>query len=201
MVEERMKEINKKLKALAIGEKIRRIRQSKGLTLEDISQRTGLSKALISRIENEHVSPPIATLLRIASALRVEISHFFTDQTSPYKVTVVRHHERSTTRDSMIAVGQDAGYTYELLAFKKDDKHMEPFIVEFDLKERDEVPMQQHKGEEFLHVLEGTLEFFTEDEVIVLERGDSIYFDSGIPHGYRGLGDIPPKALVVVYAP
>ncbi len=196
-----MKEINEKLKALAIGEKIRRIRQSKGLTLEDISQRTGLSKALISRIENEHVSPPIATLLRIASALKVEISHFFTDQISPHKVTVVRHHERSTTRDSMIAVGQDAGYTYELLAFKKDDKHMEPFIVQFDLKERDEVPMQQHKGEEFLHVLEGTLEFFTEDEVIVLEKGDSVYFDSGIPHGYRGLGDTPPKALVVVYAP
>jgi len=196
-----MEEINKKLKALAIGEKIRRIRQSKGLTLEDISQRTGLSKALISRIENEHVSPPIATLLRIASALKVEISHFFTDQTSPHKVTVVRHHERSTTRDSMIAVGQDAGYTYELLAFKKDDKHMEPFIVEFDLKDRKEVPMQQHKGEEFLHVLEGRLEFFTEDEVIILEKGDSIYFDSGIPHGYRGLGDIPPKALVVVYAP
>ena len=196
-----MEEINKKLKALAIGEKIRRIRQSKGLTLEDISQRTGLSKALISRIENEHVSPPIATLLRIAAALKVEISHFFTDHTSPYKVTVVRHHERSTTRDSMIAVGQDAGYTYELLAFKKDDKHMEPFIVEFDLKDREEVPMQQHKGEEFLHVLEGRLEFFTEDEVIVLEKGDSIYFDSGIPHGYRGLGDTPPKALVVVYAP
>ena len=196
-----MEEINKKLKALAIGEKIRRIRQSKGLTLEDISQRTGLSKALISRIENEHVSPPIATLLRIASALKVEISHFFTDQTSPHKVTVVRHHERSTTRDSMIAAGQDAGYTYELLAFKKDDKHMEPFIVEFDLKDRKEVPMQQHKGEEFLHVLEGRLEFFTEDEVIILEKGDSIYFDSGIPHGYRGLGDIPPKALVVVYAP
>ena len=196
-----MEGINKKLKALAIGEKIRRIRQSKGLTLEDISQRTGLSKALISRIENEHVSPPIATLLRIAGALKVEISHFFTDHTSPYKVTVVRHHERSTTRDSVIAAGQDAGYTYELLAFKKDDKHMEPFIVEFDLKERDEVPMQQHKGEEFLHVLEGTLEFFTEDEVIVLEKGDSVYFDSGIPHGYRGLGDTPPKALVVVYAP
>ncbi len=196
-----MEQIDKKLKALAIGEKIRRIRQSKGLTLEDISRRTGLSKALISRIENEHVSPPIATLLRIASALKVEISHFFTDHTSPYKVTVVRHHERSTTRDSMIAAGQDAGYTYELLAFKKDDKHMEPFIVEFDLKGREEVPMQQHKGEEFLHLLEGKLEFFTEDEVIILEKGDSIYFDSGIPHGYRGLGHKPPKALVVVYAP
>ncbi len=196
-----MEEISRKLKALAIGEKIRRIRQSKGLTLEDISQRTGLSKALISRIENEHVSPPIATLLRIASALKVEISHFFTDHTSPYRVTVVRHHERSSTRDSMIAAGQDAGYTYELLAFKKDDKHMEPFIVAFDLKAREEVPMQVHKGEEFLHVLEGRLEFFTENEVIILERGDSIYFDSGIPHGYRGLGEKPPKALVVVYAP
>ena len=196
-----MEEISKKLKALAIGEKIRRIRQSKGLTLEDISQRTGLSKALISRIENEHVSPPIATLLRIAAALKVEISHFFSDQASPYKVTVVRHHERSTTRDSMILAGQDAGYTYELLAFKKDDKHMEPFIVAFDLKERDEVPMQQHKGEEFLHLLEGKLEFFTEDEVIILEKGDSIYFDSGIPHGYRGLGGKSPKALVVVFAP
>ncbi len=196
-----MEEIKKKLKALAIGRKIRSIRQSKGLTLEDISKRTGLSKALISRVENEQVSPPIATLLRIASALKVDISHFFSDEAFPQRVTVVRHHEVSVSRDSMIIEGKDAGYSYELLAFKKDDKHMEPFIVKFDLKERTEVPMQQHKGEEFLHLLEGKLEFFTNEETIVLEQGDSIYFDSGLPHGYRGLGDKPPKALVVVYSP
>ncbi len=196
-----MEEIKKKLKALAIGRKIRSIRQSKGLTLEDISKRTGLSKALISRVENEQVSPPIATLLRIASALKVDISHFFSDEAFPQRVTVVRHHEVSVSRDSMIIEGKDAGYSYELLAFKKDDKHMEPFIVKFDLKERTEVPMQQHKGEEFLHLLEGKLEFFTNEETIVLEQGDSIYFDSGLLHGYRGLGDKPPKALVVVYSP
>lgn len=196
-----MEEIKKKLRALAIGRKIRAIRQSKGLTLEDVSRRTGLSKALISRIENEQVSPPIATLLRIASAFKIEISHFFSDQASPHKVTVVRNHEVSSSRESMIVDGMDAGYTYELLAFKKDDKHMEPFLVTFDIKERNEVPMQEHKGEEFLHLLKGKLEFFTKDETIVLEKGDSIYFDSGIPHGYRGLGKEPPKALVVVYSP
>jgi len=196
-----MEEIKKKLKALAIGRKIRAIRQSKGLTLEDVSKLTGFSKALISRIENEQVSPPIATLLRIASALKVEISHFFSDQASPYKVTVVRNHEISSSRDSMTVIGKDAGYTYELLAFKKDDKHMEPFLVQFDIKKRGEVPMQQHKGEEFLHLLEGKLEFFTNGETIVLEKGDSIYFDSGIPHGYHGIGEKPPRALVVVYSP
>ena len=196
-----MEEIRRKIKELAIGKKIRAIRQAKGLTLEDVSKRTGLSKALISRVENEQVSPPIATLLRIASALKVEISHFFSDKTAPHKVTVVRHHEVSSSRDSMMIVGKDAGYTYELLAFKKDDKHMEPFIVRFDLREREEVALQQHKGEEFLHLLEGKLEFFTRDEVILLEQGDSIYFDSSIPHGYRGIGKKSPKALVVVYAP
>ncbi|RTZ89984.1 MAG: Cro/Cl family transcriptional regulator [Deltaproteobacteria bacterium] len=196
-----MEEIRRKIKELAIGKKIRAIRQAKGLTLEDVSKRTGLSKALISRVENEQVSPPIATLLRIASALKVEISHFFSDKTAPHKVTVVRHHEVSSSRDSMMIVGKDAGYTYELLAFKKDDKHMEPFIVRFDLRKREEVALQQHKGEEFLHLLEGKLEFFTQDEFFVLEEGDSIYFDSSIPHGYRGIGEKPPKALVVVYAP
>ena len=196
-----MEEIKKKLKALAIGGKIRAIRQSKRLTLEDVSKRTGLSKALISRVENEQVSPPIATLLRIASALKVEISHFFSDESFPHKVTVVRHHEVSSSRESMLIEGKDAGYSYELLAFKKDDKHMEPFIVKFDIRERAEVPMQQHRGEEFLHLLEGKLEFFTNEETIILEKGDSIYFDSGLSHGYRGLGDKPPRALVVVYSP
>ena len=196
-----MEEIKRKLQALAIGRKIRAIRRSRGLTLEDVSKRTGLSKALISRVENEQVSPPIATLLRIASALRVEISHFFSDEAFPHKVTVVRHHEISSSRESMIIEGKDAGYSYELLAFKKDDKHMEPFIVKFDIRERSDVPLQQHKGEEFLHLLEGKLEFFTNEETIVLEKGDSIYFDSGVPHGYRGLGKKPPRALVVVYSP
>ncbi len=196
-----MEEIKEKLKALAIGRKIRSIRQSKGLTLEDISKRTGLSKALISRVENEQVSPPIATLLRIASALRVEISHFFSDKAAHHKVTVVRHHEVSPSRESMIIEGMDAGYSYELLAFKKDNKHMEPFIVTFDIRERAEVPLQQHKGEEFLHLLEGKLEFFTDEETILLEGGDSIYFDSNLPHGYRGLGEKQPRALVVVYSP
>ena len=197
----RVEEIQNKLKALAIGAKIRHIRQSKGLTLENVSARTGLSKGLISRIENEQVSPPIATLLKIASALTIDIAHFFSDQASAHRVTVVRGHEVSPSRSSMILEGKDAGYAYELLAFKKDDKHMEPFLVKFDIRKREEIPLQQHRGEEFLHLMEGKLEFFTKDETIVLEEGDSIYFDSGVPHGYRGIGKESPKALVVVYSP
>jgi len=197
----RVEEIQNKLKALAIGAKIRHIRQSKGLTLENVSARTGLSKGLISRIENEQVSPPIATLLKIASAFTIDIAHFFSDQASAHRVTVVRGNEVSSSRSSMILEGKDAGYVYELLAFKKDNKHMEPFIVKFDIRKREEIPLQQHRGEEFLHLMEGKLEFFTKDETIVLEEGDSIYFDSGVPHGYRGIGKESPKALVVVYSP
>ena len=192
--------IKKVLKDLGIGKKIKKLRQDKGLTIQELSEKIGLSKGLISQIENEQVSPPISTLMKIANGLNVEISYFFEQEEPDEKITVVRKNERISSGRRGIKGNINIGYTYEMLAHKKSNKHMEPFLVTFEPKEREDVIMFNHEGEEFHFVIEGKVEMIAEEhEPIVLEEGDSLYFDSSIPHGFRGLNGKPAKTLVVVF--
>lgn len=190
---------SKKIGELAIGGKIRQFRENKGLSVQELAAAAGLSRPLVSQIENEQVSPPISTLLKIANALNTDISFFFQDTGLQEKTVVVRENERLNSPRRKVQGKAQLGYTYEALAYKKAFKHMEPFLVTFEAKEAEEVIKFSHEGEEFHFVLEGQLEFSSEEETIVLNPGDSIYFESDQLHGFRALGDKPAKALVTVY--
>jgi transcriptional regulator with XRE-family HTH domain len=185
-----LEDIRHEVRKLHIGQKIRDLRKKAGFVLQDLSDRTGLSKPLLSQIEMEIVSPPVATLLKISKALHVNISYFFLDGDPEEKIVLV--NSRYFGRD-------ESGYYYEALAYKKAKKYMEPFLVEFKRKRVDKLSYFSHEGEEFLYVLQGTVEFRTEDRNYVLDPGDSLYFESSIPHAYRALGNANAKALTVVY--
>lgn len=191
-------DIKHEVKKLHIGNKIRDLRKKAGLVLQDLSERTGLSKPLLSQIEKETVSPPIATLLKISKALNTNISFFFQNDGSEEKVVVVRKDE-SKVIDSRYFGREESGYYYEALAFKKSKKYMEPFLVEFKRKRVDQLSYFSHDGEEFIYLLEGVLEFRTEDQKYILQPGDSLYFESSIPHAYRALERKNARALTVVY--
>jgi transcriptional regulator with XRE-family HTH domain len=191
-------DIKHEVKKLHIGKKIRDLRKKAGFVLQDLSNRTGLSKSLLSQIEKEVVSPPIATLLKISKALGVNISFFFQNDDSEKRVILVRSNE-SKVIDSRYFGREESGYYYEALAYKKSKKYMEPFLVEFKRKRVDQLSYFSHDGEEFIYLLEGTLEFRTETEQYVLYPGDSLYFESSIPHAYRALERKNAKALTVVY--
>ena len=191
-------DIKHEVKNLHIGKKIRVLRKNAGLVLQDLSDRTGLSKPLLSQIEKEVVSPPIATLLKISKALSVNIGFFFQDNDPEEKVVLVRRDE-SKVIDSRYFGREESGYYYEALAYKKSKKYMEPFFVEFKRKKPEKLSYFSHEGEEFIYLLEGTLEFRTENEQYVLNPGDSLYFESSIPHVYRALERKNAKALTVVY--
>jgi len=191
-------DIKHEVKNLHIGKKIRELRKKAGFVLQDLSNRTGLSKPLLSQIEKEMVSPPIATLLKISKALNTNISFFFQNDGSEEKVVVVRKDE-SKVIDSRYFGREESGYYYEALAFKKPKKYMEPFLVEFKRKRVDQLSYFSHDGEEFIYLLEGTLEFRTEDQHYILQPGDSLYFESSIPHAYRALERRNAKALSVIY--
>ncbi|MBS3755740.1 MAG: cupin domain-containing protein [Desulfobacterales bacterium] len=183
---------------LAIGEKIRQMRLSKSLSLEELAEKTGLSKGLLSQIEREQISPPISTLLKVAASLGTDISFFFQEETENPRICLVRSNERLVSRRRQVEGKANLGYSYEALAYKKAFKYMEPFLVTFSPKEAEDVIRFSHEGEEFAFLLEGTLEFTTDRERIVLEPGDSLYFDSNQLHGFRALGDAPARALVTV---
>ena len=193
-----IEDIKHEVKKLHIGRKIRDLRKKAGFVLQDLSDQTGLSKPLLSQIERGVVSPPIATLLKISKALNVNLSFFFQDSDPEEKVVLVKKDE-SKVIDSRYFGREESGYYYEALAYKKSKKYMEPFLVEFKRKRAEKLSYFSHEGEEFIYLLEGTLEFRTESEQYVLYPGDSLYFESSIPHAYRAMGRRNAKALTVVY--
>ena len=190
--------MNDELASLDIGNQVRALRSKRDLTLQDLANLSGLSKPNLSQIENNLVTPPIATLLKIASALGVSIGHFFQGVGPDSNMVVVRKSDRyGVAKGPHIS---HIGYQYEPLAYPKINKTMEPFIIRIEERAAEAIVYNNHKGEEFLYVLEGRLEFRRGDIIVILEEGDSLYFDSVVPHGYRGIGETA-KALVVIYKP
>jgi len=185
---------------LKLGEKIRELRLKRGKTLREVAEMTGLSIPLLSQVENSAVSPPVATLLRIAWALGVGISYFFREEESRERAVVVRKHERRRTFRPIHAQHRNSGYTYEALAYTKNSKHMEPFLVEFDPKKKEELTFLKHRGEEFLFLFRGRLAFHYDRQEILLDPGDSLYFESDVPHGFRALRGNKAQAVVVVFS-
>ena len=181
---------------IKVSQKIRELTQIQRLTLRDIAEKTGLSAALISQIENNIVSPPIATLLKIAIALEVKIGYFFEDSTvnNPgYSVT------RSNERHSVYRQGSEYGYSYFLLAHGLKEKNMEPFYVTFMRDDFADDDFFKHEGEEFVYIIKGKVEYQIGDSVITLTKGDSLYLNSNLPHRARCLRKGESEAIVILH--
>ncbi|MDO8956668.1 MAG: cupin domain-containing protein [Deltaproteobacteria bacterium] len=192
--------VDLEVRKLKLGEKVKDLRLQKRYTLRQVAGNTGLSIALLSQIENNAVSPPVATLLRIARALDVTIGYFFREEESKDKAVVVRKNERKKAFRRRYAQHGEGGYTYEALAYTRNAKHMEPFLVEFEPKQKEELTFLNHRGEEFLFLFRGRLAFHYDQDEIVLDSGDSLYFDSGVPHAFRALRGKKAQGIVIVYS-
>lgn len=175
--------------------KLQSLRKSRGVTLDRLAKMTGLTKGYLSQIENATKTPPFSTLDKIAFALGVDITYFFVDSENEQvdaKITVIKPDERKKVAPG----GLRRGYGYESLAYKRAGKNMEPYLITVNSQGRSSF---RHDGEEFLFVLEGTLEFSFGGEKYILKPGYSIYFDSGIEHSGRALGGGSVKMLCVIY--
>ncbi len=183
---------------IKVGEKIKELREQRGLSLQEMAERTGFSTAFISQIENHLISPPLGGLIKLAHAMDTEIGRFFNQAgKSPY--TIVRKDERVPTSRVASKEGIRYGYSYESLAPAKINRHMEPFLVTLEPESRKGSPFS-HEGEEFLFVLEGRIEIQLGSYTDTLEPGDSIYYDSTVPHRVSCADETPAKILAVIYA-
>ena len=178
-----------------LGNRIRKVRLQKKLTLEKIAQSTGFTKSYLSLIELGKKSPPIATLTRIALALEVDIVAFFHEKSLKDRITIVREDEREV----VVKDPSSIGYTYEAIAFTRKQKRMEAFVITHLLPQ--ESPFTDHEGEELMYILEGKLNFFYGEEVFLLKAGDAVYFDSGVPHRGESIGRKQAKVLAVITQP
>jgi len=179
----------------SISSNIKTIRQQKKMTLQELADRTGLTKGYLSKVERSAKAPPYSTLNRIADALGIEVTTLLKKDVAPLLDT--RFFMGRRKDDQLICeTGDTAGYDYVVLGAGKPGKNMEPFIIyaPFEIAR-----MYEHEGEEFFYVLDGRLEFIYGDKTYTMETGDHVYYDSRIPHSGRSLGDKKARLMVVIY--
>ena len=186
-----------------VGSKIRGIRESKNLSIEEISERSGLSVDQILSIENDQNLPSLGPLIKIARALGVRLGTFMDDNDALGPV-ITRAKDRE--RDSSISFSNGATdarkhMEYHPLAQQKAGRHMEPFVIEINPTDENNFQLSSHEGEEFIYVMEGQLEIDYGKEKYQLSEGDSIFYDSIVKHHVHGLPGKSAKILAVVYIP
>lgn len=181
---------------ILIGDHVAQRRARLGLTLDQLARATGFTKGYLSKIENGKKVPPIASLSRIAQAMQTDITELLRAAPQPESrdIFVVRANERRP----VVRGGTAFGYDYVGLADTLADKKMEPFLFTFP-SEIDKHVFFEHDGEEFLFVLSGRVEWQAGRDKLILEPGDSVYFNSRLPHRGRSI-DGEATALVVIYS-
>ncbi len=192
-------EESKGFEEIRVGEKIKALREQKGLSLKEVADLTGFSTALLSQMENHLVSPSLGTIIKLARTLGIKVGDFF-GETQGEPFTIVRKDERRNVSRFASKEGVKYGYSYESLGFEKKDRHMEPFIVTLEPATVKTSKTSVHEGEEFIFVLEGEMEVILGNHTDVLYPGDSIYYDSTIPHRVQCHQDKETKILAVLYA-
>ena len=185
-----------------VGEKIKSIRETKQISVSELAERTGLAEEQINRIENNVDIPSLAPLIKIARALGVRLGTFLDDQDEVGAV-VCRKEElnNSTISFSNNAMNARTHMQYHSLSNSKADRHMEPFIIDIQTTEETNYELSSHEGEEFIFVMEGAVEIAYGKKTHVIEAGDSIYYDSIVPHHVHGYQGQAAKILAVVYTP
>jgi transcriptional regulator with XRE-family HTH domain len=187
------------IRKLALGMKLRTLRERKGLGLDELARQTDIPAVVLSQIEQEVVSPTVAALVKLAHALDTSIDVLLQNAPFAEHIEVVRAGEGRHIRRRPSVERASLTYNYESLAYRLPGKHMEPFLVEFALDTDEPAVPLTHDGEEFLYILQGTVEFIAGDERVLLRQGDSIYFYSRAPHALRAVGTVTPQAIAVLY--
>ncbi len=180
----------------SLGDRIRRVREMRGLTVRDLSSRTGIDTDTLGRIESSKLMPGLGQLVRLGKALDMKMGYFISPGIDK-PMTVVRKHERRPVSRYGEAKSLLYGYSYESLAPGKANRLMEPFVVTLVPTETEE--FSTHSGQEFLYVLEGEIKVQVGEHADFLKPGDAVYYDSSQPHLVKCAGTAPAKILAVLY--
>ncbi len=178
------------------GDKLRRVREKRKVTMKEVALKAGVSESLISQIETNKVSPAIDTLLGIADVLEIDLEYLFSNYKKNKKVNIVRRTDRGKViRD---------GVTYEKLSrtVEENEEHgIEAYFMEIRPGSESGSKVYGHKGKELGIILEGRGEFSIGSETYKLKKGDSISFGSDVPHLIRNIGNNSLKAIWVITPP
>jgi transcriptional regulator with XRE-family HTH domain len=179
--------------AACTGSLIRRIRKSQGLTLSEVSERTGFSVGYLSQVERGMANPSINSLRRIAMALECPLTTFFPESSVP-NGPVVRKHERR------VLVNTDSRLTYQLLS-RDLNRRIELLLTQLEVGATSADTPMAHKGDEAALVLQGEVRFEVGNDVYDLKEGDSIYITENTPHRFTNIGNSPLVIMSAISPP
>ena len=176
-----------------IANHVRSRRLEIGLNVGQLAERTGISKGMLSKIENAQTSPSLSTLERLAAALDMPVTSLFRGLAEERDAVFVK----AGSGPEIVRKGTRAGHTYELLgSLRGPYKRVEPLLVSLD--ESSEVfPLFQHSGIEILYMLTGVMEYGYGRARYKMERGDTLQFEGDIPHGPTQLIKTPIRFLSI----
>ncbi len=190
-----MEQVNK------IGKKIKEFREFRQITREDLALKSNLDVNQLEYIEEKGAIPSLGHLIKITRALGVRTGTFLDDLDKTGPVVVRGGEEKSSLSFSTKDPKSKEHLNFYSLATDKAGRHMEPFIIDIEPANAPDYKLSSHEGEEFLFVLEGTIEISYGINTYILNEKDSIYYDSIVAHHVHAGSDKPAKILAVVYTP
>lgn len=188
----------KEQKAFDVGKAVKEYRKEKGLSVESVAEKTGLSAEQLVKIENGEISPALGVLIKIANILDVSVGVFM-GEAPTQSFMIVRKEEMKRHPHFVSKESLGYGYSYITLGHEKKDRFMEPFLVILEPGVISDEKMTFHDGEEFIHILEGEMEITLGQNKEILHPGDSVYYEGSIPHLLKCYGKIPTKIVAVIY--
>ncbi|MEM6409581.1 MAG: XRE family transcriptional regulator [Pseudomonadota bacterium] len=188
-----------KVLEVAIGREVRAFRKAQGTTVAELSETTGLSIGMLSKIENGNTSPSLQTLQALANALSVPLTAFFR-QFEERREAV---HTKAGAGVETEREGTRAGHQYNLLGHIGSNASgviVEPYLIELTA-ESDTFETFQHGGIETIYMLEGVVDYRHGNDVFTLKPGDTLFFDADAPHGPEKLTTLPARYLSIISYP
>ncbi|MFC1869487.1 FAD-binding protein [Thermodesulfobacteriota bacterium] len=178
-------------KETGFGEKVRKLRESHGWTLEDISKHTGQSPEAIQLVERNEVAPSVSFLLRLSKALNVDPGTFLRDE------------EKAAIQDqrAQAFIKRTKNYYYQTLTPGAENQHLRGFMITIEPRQAHKPVAYKHEGEEFIYVMEGSLELTLDNKINHLKVGESIHYNSEVPHKLKNNSNETTRCLVMLYTP
>lgn len=182
----------------SVGAAIRELRQRHGLTIAQVSEQSGISRGMLSKIETGQTTAGMDSLARIARALGVSMSMLFRKYDASASTA---QHVKQGKGMEVVRRGTRSGHTYHLLAYDQGpSKLFEPFLITMD-DDSQRYPTFEHPGTEFIYMLKGRIAYRVGQETHVLEPGDALSFQGEVPHGPENLLKWPIQFLSVIIYP
>lgn len=188
------------MKTEKVGERITRYMDSRGMTISEMSLQTGLDTDFITSLRDNDVYPSLGPLLKIARALGLRLGTFLDDQITEDPL-IIRREARMPELVTHKGSDKVATQTFHSLGRGKTDRHMEPFFIDIYPEPHDGRRLSSHEGEEFIVVDSGSIKIVYGAESFILNKGDSIYYNSIVPHYVSCNGDSKASIYAVLYFP